>query len=317
MNNRTLVSICCITYNHGPYIRACLDGFVMQKTNFDFEVLINDDCSTDGTTDIIKEYAAKYPTIIKPIFHAENQYSKGIRRILATFVFPRAKGKYIALCEGDDYWTDQYKLEKQVAFLESNPDYGLVYTGAHVLHERTKEISINNSCQQDYVSLLVNEDRIITLTTCFRKDLLDNYCRDITCSSQWLMGDLPWWLYFSYFSKIKWLSDLTGVYRFLDNSASHSTDIKKKIKFSLSAFSCRKYFDERFSQGKFSKLIATFEFNDLCKISVCYNTAIFGTLFKFAKENSLLSLKNMIKMVFYSTKIGREFHNQKYGNTIL
>lgn len=117
-----VVSISCITYNHAPYIRQCLDGFMMQQTNFAFEVLIHDDASTDGTTEIIKEYEAKYPDIIKPIYEEENQWVKG-RRGSAVFNFPRAKGKYIALCEGDDYWTDPLKLQKQVHFLENNLDY--------------------------------------------------------------------------------------------------------------------------------------------------------------------------------------------------
>src|SRR5690554_2985712 len=94
-----LVSISTITFNHAPYIRQCLDGFLMQKTDFAFEVLIHDDASTDGTEEIIREYEAKYPDIIKPLYEIENQYSKG-RSGSRTFNFPRAKGKYIALCEG-------------------------------------------------------------------------------------------------------------------------------------------------------------------------------------------------------------------------
>lgn len=121
-NKDILVSISCITYNHAPYIRECLDGFMMQQTNFPFEVLIHDDASTDGTTEIIREYAEKYPDIIKPLYEEKNQWVKG-RRGSAVFNFPRAQGKYIALCEGDDYWTDPLKLQKQVDFLESHPDY--------------------------------------------------------------------------------------------------------------------------------------------------------------------------------------------------
>ena len=117
-----LVSICCITYNHAPFIRQCLNGFVMQKTKFPFEILIHDDASTDGTQEIIREYEQKYPDIIKPIYQAENQYSKGIK-INLTYNLPRAKGKYIAFCEGDDYWTAPDKLQKQVDFLESHLDY--------------------------------------------------------------------------------------------------------------------------------------------------------------------------------------------------
>ena len=114
-----LVSIICITYNHEPYIRQCLDGFMMQKTNFPFEVLIHDDASTDKTADIIREYEARYPDVIKPIYQTENQYSKGVR-IGLTYLYPNAKGKYIAECEGDDYWTDPLKLQKQVDILEKN-----------------------------------------------------------------------------------------------------------------------------------------------------------------------------------------------------
>lgn len=117
-----LVSICCATYNHAPYIRQCLDGFVMQKTNFPVEILIHDDASTDGTQDIIREYEQRYPDIIKPIYQTKNQYSKGVK-VSLVYNYSRARGKYIALCEGDDYWTDPYKLQKQVDFLESHPDY--------------------------------------------------------------------------------------------------------------------------------------------------------------------------------------------------
>ena len=125
--NKPLVSISCITYNHAPYIRECLDGFMMQKCDFGFEVLIHDDASTDGTQEIIKEYQKKYPEIIKPILQTENQYSKGVRGINMKFNYPRAQGKYIALCEGDDYWSDPLKLQKQVEFLEANPDFNISF----------------------------------------------------------------------------------------------------------------------------------------------------------------------------------------------
>lgn len=121
---KPLVSICCVTYNHENYIRDCLDSFLMQKTNFQFEVIIHDDASTDNTAKIICEYVEKYPDLFVPILQTDNQYSKGIKPY-QTYVYPRAKGKYIAVCEGDDYWTDPYKLQKQVDFLESNNDYVL------------------------------------------------------------------------------------------------------------------------------------------------------------------------------------------------
>jgi glycosyltransferase involved in cell wall biosynthesis len=108
---------------------------MMQKTNFPFEVLIHDDASTDGTADIIREYESTYPDIIKPIYQKENQYSKGVR-ISWVFNFPRAKGKYIALCEGDDYWIDPLKLQKQVDFLENNPEYSMCFHDAFIYDPR-------------------------------------------------------------------------------------------------------------------------------------------------------------------------------------
>lgn len=134
-----LVSICSITYNHAPFIRQCLDGFLMQQCNFPIEIFINDDCSTDGTTEIIREYAEKYPDKIFPIFHEENQYSKGVRCMSQTFIFPKARGKYIAMCEGDDYWTDPLKLQKQVDFLESHPDYSMCFHKAKVIVQDGRE----------------------------------------------------------------------------------------------------------------------------------------------------------------------------------
>lgn len=122
-----LVSICCITFNHSKYIKECIEGFLSQNCDFEYEIIINDDCSTDGTVEILKEYANLYPERIRPIFHDENQWSKGIRKILDTFVYPKASGKYIALCEGDDYWTDPYKLQKQVDWLERHPNYSMCF----------------------------------------------------------------------------------------------------------------------------------------------------------------------------------------------
>lgn len=126
-----LVSIVCITFNHERYIRDALNGFLMQKTDYPFEILIHDDASTDNTADIIRDYERRYPQLIKPIYQTENQYSKGIK-ISPTFNFPRAQGQYIALCEGDDFWTCCDKLSRQVSFLRQNPNVSLSIHRAHI-----------------------------------------------------------------------------------------------------------------------------------------------------------------------------------------
>ena len=133
------VSICTQTFNHGGYIRQCLEGFLSQKINFKFEVIINDDASTDDTAVIVKEYEARYPNIIKAIYQKDNQYSKGVNT-LTRLLFHKAQGKYIAICEGDDYWCDENKLQKQVDFMEANKESAMCFTNVNVFDDDTKEL---------------------------------------------------------------------------------------------------------------------------------------------------------------------------------
>lgn len=128
-----LVSICCLTYNHEAFIKDALEGFLGQRTDFDFEILVYDDASTDRTADIIREYARREPERIRPLLQEENQYSQGVTNPSGAFNFPRARGKYIAMCEGDDYWTDPDKLQRQVDYLESHPGCSLCIHSARIL----------------------------------------------------------------------------------------------------------------------------------------------------------------------------------------
>lgn len=129
-----LISIKCLAYNHEKYIEQAMDGFLMQETDFPFEVIVHDDASTDRTADILREYEKKFPLIVKPIYETENQYSKqdgSVTRITNAHL----KGKYIANCEGDDYWINPYKLQTQIDFLESHPDYSTTFHDAEILTE--------------------------------------------------------------------------------------------------------------------------------------------------------------------------------------
>lgn len=156
MKEDIMVSVICNAYNHEPYISKCLDGLVMQITNFRYEILIHDDASRDRTAEIIREYEKRYPEIIKPIYQTENQYSKGG---IGKFQYPRAKGKYIAFCEGDDYWTDSYKLQKQFDALEAHPEVDMCAHAALIISEDgTSEVG--EVCPRQEICIIPAEDVI-------------------------------------------------------------------------------------------------------------------------------------------------------------
>lgn len=245
-NTPPLASIRCLTYNHEQYIRQCLDGFIMQKTNFPFEIIVHDDASTDKTADIIREYAKKHPNI-HAILETENQYSKHDGS-LARIVNQAIRGKYVALCEGDDYWTDPLKLQKQVDFLEKNPEYGMVYTLSKIYNQNKMKIEeyLFGSEYKGYGDLLTY-NRIPTLTTCIKTKVMMEYIDDIEPHKRnWLMGDYPMWLWIGYHHKIKFFPDVTCVYRVLEESASHSKDIGKNEKFILSTIDITSFYIKRF-----------------------------------------------------------------------
>lgn len=175
-SNNPLVSISCITYNHEHLIRQCLDSFLMQKTNFSFEVVIYDDASKDKTRKIIEEYTNLYPEIFVPLFQEENQYSKGVRGIAPRFNFPRCRGKYIALCEGDDYWTDPYKLQKQVDLIEKYTNASMCVALNKQIYEQTGKERIDQPYKGKHFPLIYFNDLtqyFHTSTYLMRKSTLD------------------------------------------------------------------------------------------------------------------------------------------------
>ncbi len=172
-DNIPLASISCMTYNHAPFVKQCLDHLLAQKTNFPFEIVIHDDASTDGTKEIVEEYASKYPDIIFPYYQNENQYSKGLRGLPSRYNYPRCRGRYIAICEGDDYWPDQLKLQRQVDFLESHENFVLTFHDFRVVDEKN-QIIVASPLPKRYQRDASSEDLILgrfltmTVTLCFR-----------------------------------------------------------------------------------------------------------------------------------------------------
>ena len=209
-----LVSICSLTFNHEAFIEDALKGFLMQKTTFAFEVLIHDDASTDRTQEIIKGYADKYPGIIKPIFQTVNQKSIFKSGMNPRFNFPRAKGKYIALCEGDDYWTDPLKLQKQVDFLEANPEFSICFHHVKIYKENEGTL-VEDHKNRDVPEVtdiyeLSKRNYIHTPSVIFRKNemVFDQF---IEINSP--VGDYVLHMLNAMNGKIKKLPDCMAVYR--------------------------------------------------------------------------------------------------------
>lgn len=213
-----LVSIVCISYNHEQYIRDALEGFVMQKTTFPFEIVISDDCSKDGTRLVIEEYEAKYPNLIRDISPEKNMGAMLNFRC----VQENANGKYVAICEGDDYWTDPYKLQKQVDFMETHPDYSECFTNSYVLENGVKRQAINHIWDTYNIEDLLQanalnmRDRGDLIVPCAHTSTI-LYRRSEEGLPEWIsrcfIGDEPLFISLAQYGKAKFINEITSVYR--------------------------------------------------------------------------------------------------------
>lgn len=289
-----LVSILCATFNHEKYISQTIDGFLMQKTNFQFEIIICEDKSTDSTAQIIREYEKKYPELFVTFYHKENLYSKGID-FFQTEAFPIAKGKYIAYCEGDDYWIDPLKLQKQVDFLETHADYGLVFTDADILYNNSGKIihSFDHTRKKripkgDVFRKLIYYNPYKTCTALYKMSVIDNYFNFIK-DEQYMMGDLGLWLYISKSYKVGYLNESTAVYRVLPNSASHFRTYRDFISFTNSGNQLKNHFAAKFN-FKISPIKAFLWNLRVCAAFIIRNKK-FKSFFEYQIRNIFLQKK--------------------------
>lgn len=212
---KPLVSIGCITYNHEKFISQTLEGFLMQKTNFPVEIFINDDCSTDKTPEILRAYEKKYPGIFQITYQTENQLSKGVKP-LSQLILPRIRGKFVALCEGDDYWTDPLKLQKQADFLLQNPEYALCFHPAKIVDENNEEIEsvfFKHLREKDYtVEEILETWSIPTASSMFRADIAP-YITQMSKTKRYFYGDTPMFLTILQHGKAHCMGETMSVYR--------------------------------------------------------------------------------------------------------
>ena len=174
-----IISVICNTFNQENYIEQALNSLISQKVSVPYEILVNDDASTDSTSDIVRLYEGKYPGIVKPIYQIENQYSKGVN-ITPDIQIPRAKGKYIAFCEGDDYWTDENKLQIQYDFMEANPQYSICCHAYSMVGKNGELIEERYDLNGDGIvpieKLIGNQLEVPHFSTLFvRAECLDGY----------------------------------------------------------------------------------------------------------------------------------------------
>ncbi|GAB3323490.1 glycosyltransferase [Larkinella ripae] len=224
------VSICIITYNQEKFIREAIDSVVSQKTSFPFEILIGDDFSKDNTRAIITEYAERYPGLVRPVLHPRNLGQNGLFNTLETYGL--AKGEYIAAMDGDDYWTDPLKLQKQVDFLDANPDFSTCFHNALITYEDGSPSVILNPPDQKPVCTvedLIGEKEIwfmATSSVLFRnviKEYPDWFKKSVS-------GDIPRYVLLAKYGKIGYLPDVMSVYRKNSNGTSF-TDYEDDARF--------------------------------------------------------------------------------------
>lgn len=281
-DNKPLVSIVCTSYNHEKYIKKCLDGFVMQQTNFLFEIIVHDDASTDSTQQIVKEYESRYPSLFNNIYQTENQFSNKEVNIWYDILFPMAKGDYIAICEGDDYWVNPFKLQKQIDFLEANPSYLFSMGRVDMLNEKNGEITRMTEhvdphknetfALKDYIKGPFSQ----TSSFVFRNSdkSFPNWVYNVHAGDQSLVV-----IKTGIAGKIKYHPDLFSIYRVNETSISFNLDLKKLKDRG-------DYFLKKINE------FTEFKFNYIIQIRILINK-----FYYYSRSNSLI--KRYLSLVVY------------------
>lgn len=261
-----LVSVKMITYNHAAFIEKAIEGVLQQKSDFPFELVIGEDCSTDGTREIVFAYQSKYPDIIRVVTSDNNVGMKknGIRTLAA------CSGKYIAFCEGDDYWHNSEKLQKQVDFFEGHPECGLVYSSYDVYHvksgERIKDFikykrwEMPDDCTLHDFIAGKNEIGygVLTCTVMVPRILCWNIIESdpyLYQSDHFLMGDTQLWAEIATKAHLHYIPESLATHTITEESATRSRDVRKKLRFSISQSEMMLYLCEKYGVPSVSRNI--------------------------------------------------------------
>lgn len=300
-----VVSVMILAFNHDKFIEKAINSVLTQDFDYEFEIVIGEDFSSDKTREICIKFQNRYPEKIKLLLQDSN---KGLFQNYHD-VLNLCRGKYITGCSGDDYWIDNLKIKKQFDFLENNSNYVLIHTGFYILKDQNKDLIENrinnNNCDTLFEDLL-NGNQIGALTIFYRNIVYFEYIEDIRpLEKLWLMEDYPFWLWISLKYKIKYIPDLTAVYRIHSNSISNSNNLLKEILFEFNVAQIREFFANKVNMIELIKedirliYFETFEY--------------FYTQLYFGKEVKLLKQKlKLYNKLSYLDKIRLWGLNNKY-----
>lgn len=255
------VSVVCVTFNQQNYIAKAIESILCQETNFNYELIVHDDASTDRTPEVIKNLSDKYPGRIVYIRQANNMYSQGER--IFELACSYAVGELIALCEGDDYWVSNDRLQKQFDYLQLNPECGAVFGDSNIYFQDTGRLISAHDASRDYIPLsgdvrksLLTRNPYKTCTVMLRKEAMQGYAFHAK-KLHAKMDDYVVWLHISMSYEIGYIPNVLGTYRVLQESASHFSDWRRKIFFDRSAYKVALYFNNLMGELVEKKKIRT------------------------------------------------------------
>lgn len=281
---RPLVSVCVVTYNHAPYIRECLDSILKQETDFPYEICVGEDESPDGTREICQEYAEKYSDKIRLFVRSREDVISINGRPTGRFNFletiKACRGKYIAICEGDDYWHNPDKLQKQVDFMEAHPEYSMCHTEhdnfdmvqGRFIKNRWKVLGFNHDVDVDEIAPLVLADQYVvsTCTVLARSDYVHEVIRTHAedFDQRYMMADSQMWFYLARMGNVKYFEESMATYRRIPNSATAVNDYKNRFVFIKNVYWARRSFAERYSYDGILARIDRIYLNQLVCLSI-------------------------------------------------
>ena len=244
-----LVSVCVTTYNHEPYLAVALESILAQRCDFGVEIVLGEDCSSDLTLELCKSFAERHPEKIKLISSTENVgWRENYRRCVEA-----SRGKYIAFCDGDDYWCDENRLAEQVALLEQCPNVGLCYTLAERRDKNGALVGLFPASGKGHTSLdnLLHDWCVENYTALARRELVLAYYATEKPENrpEWRTEDLPMWLFVAAHSEVAYIDRITAVHRIFPDSVSHSTSLAKRLAFCDSSSNIKLWFDERYNNS--------------------------------------------------------------------